>query len=206
MLSIMFCCYHLHCCYLKICWYGIFSVQIAILFTFVAVIWYWLLSLKIIIVGQQTKSEGAQTSILVAASEDLKDVSGKYFEDCKVSKSPSYISYIFIYFIYLFLSYISYIFSYISNMIGQCIHRISITKGINVRFDNILFKEFKPSPLSQDEGIAKKLWEISERLVQLQPHERTIWIRSLRWFCLYSSSCDWIHTHCHAAELTENKI
>ncbi|XP_042861078.1 retinol dehydrogenase 12-like [Penaeus japonicus] len=35
-------------------------------------------------------------------------------------------------------------------------------------------KEAEPSELVQDEGIARKLWEISERLVQLQPHEKTI--------------------------------
>nr|XP_027218187.1 retinol dehydrogenase 12-like [Penaeus vannamei]XP_027218188.1 retinol dehydrogenase 12-like [Penaeus vannamei] len=80
-------------------------------------VWYGIFIRLYVWAYAKTKSEGAQTSILVAASEDLKDVSGKYFEDCK---------------------------------------------------------ESKPSPLSQDEGLAKKLWEISERLVQLQPHERTI--------------------------------
>lgn len=71
---------------LEKCLYRIFSIQSAnILYTSVAVIYILIIATKIIIAGQQTKSEGAQTSILVAASEDLKDVSGKYFEDCKVS-------------------------------------------------------------------------------------------------------------------------
>ncbi|XP_037785018.1 retinol dehydrogenase 14-like [Penaeus monodon] len=35
-------------------------------------------------------------------------------------------------------------------------------------------KEMEPSELVQDVGVAQKLWETSERLVQLQPHERTI--------------------------------
>ncbi|XP_042861073.1 retinol dehydrogenase 12-like [Penaeus japonicus] len=80
-------------------------------------VWYGFFIRLYVWAYAKTKSEGAQTSILLAASDDLKNVSGKYFVDCK---------------------------------------------------------ESSPSPLSQDEGIAKKLWEISERLVKLQPHERTI--------------------------------
>ncbi|XP_071524482.1 retinol dehydrogenase 14-like [Panulirus ornatus] len=62
-------------------------------------------------------AEGAQTSILLAASETLEKVSVKYFDNCK---------------------------------------------------------EAECSSLAWDEGLAKKLWEISERLVQLQPEEQTI--------------------------------
>ncbi|XP_044734737.1 retinol dehydrogenase 11-like [Chrysoperla carnea] len=62
----------------------------------------------------KTVEEGAQTSIYLAVSDDVKYISGEYYEDCIDSK-----------------------------ILNQ----------------------------GKDEALAKKLWEISEEAVQLQPHE-----------------------------------
>ncbi|XP_064081403.1 retinol dehydrogenase 12-like [Macrobrachium nipponense] len=80
-------------------------------------VWYGFFIKLFVSAYAKSPAEGAQTTIHVAVSEDLKGVSGKYFQDCK---------------------------------------------------------EATPSALALDEGLAKKVWEMSERLVQLQPQERTI--------------------------------
>nr|XP_053652412.1 retinol dehydrogenase 14-like [Cherax quadricarinatus] len=79
-------------------------------------VWYGLFVKLFVWAYAKSSAEGAQTTIMLAASKELQDVSGKYFVDCKVAECSS---------------------------------------------------------LAKDEGLAKKLWEISERLVQLQPHEQT---------------------------------
>lgn len=40
----------------------------------------------------KTVEEGAQTSLYLACSEDVKNVSGKYFMDCKEWELQSYIT------------------------------------------------------------------------------------------------------------------
>ncbi|KAK8736113.1 hypothetical protein OTU49_017437 [Cherax quadricarinatus] len=80
-------------------------------------VWYGLFVKLFVWAYAKSSAEGAQTTIMLAASKELQDVSGKYFVDCKVAECSS---------------------------------------------------------LAKDEGLAKKLWEISERLVQLQPHEQTL--------------------------------
>ncbi|XP_046635380.1 retinol dehydrogenase 14-like [Daphnia pulicaria] len=59
--------------------------------------------------------EGAQTTIYLAVADDVTNVTGQYFRDCKI---------------------------------------------------------VKPSKLAQDVGIAKKLWEVSETIVKLEPLEK----------------------------------
>ncbi|XP_068222514.1 retinol dehydrogenase 13-like [Palaemon carinicauda] len=80
-------------------------------------VWYGIFIKLFVKAYAKTPVEGAQTTIHVAVSEDLNDVSGKYFQDCK---------------------------------------------------------EAAPSALALDERLARKVWNISERLVQLQPQECTI--------------------------------
>ncbi|XP_045615720.2 retinol dehydrogenase 12 isoform X1 [Procambarus clarkii] len=94
---------------------GVVNTDIFKVFT--SRVWYGLFVKLFVRTYAKSSTEGAQTSIMLAASDELKNVSGQYFQDCKIAECSS---------------------------------------------------------LVKDEGVAKKLWEISERLVQLQPHERTL--------------------------------
>ncbi|XP_046461686.1 short-chain dehydrogenase TIC 32 A, chloroplastic-like [Daphnia pulex] len=59
--------------------------------------------------------QGAQTTIHLAVADEVADITGEYFTDCKITKT---------------------------------------------------------SPMAMDVGLAKKLWDISETLVNLKPEER----------------------------------